>query len=399
MVAPRFGIGLAQGAQEPPEASRQHLDAVIVDGEFMRDAHGSAYPALKSVINQEKDSMCTAAAEDRRHLVIPQTMLNLDKGLTEVVQLSCQGYTNHVVAVVAPLEDCQRRGAARELETGKRYEPREFRKSIDSIWPMISACNGRYELLHAVEPEAKVRRLEYRTLASGLCRKSPIYERPVAVWVLGPARVGKSALTPALGGSFDVLEPAEGAGCRVDGVLVDGNIFREAHSVYQQWAEAASPAAAASAFKSTSDREKDLLVTKAALCHKNIVMGRRLTDLNKGLTEIEGLKWQGYTNHVVAVVATFEECQRRAGPEGARCTRRDYDASLRAIPPMIAACNGRYAILRPAERPEPSDAPILFSCRCQGQGVPEGGSATSLAFSSLESLTREVEQALAQDGD
>mmetsp|Transcript_106864 Transcript_106864/g.297545 ORF Transcript_106864/g.297545 Transcript_106864/m.297545 type:complete len:375 (+) Transcript_106864:2-1126(+) len=164
---------------------RSQLNAVIIDGEFMRDAHPvwqrwvrtddwrSAYPALKATINKEKDRLEDAAIAQRKHLIIPQTMLNLGKGLADVARLAGKGYTNHVLAVVAPLEECQRRGRAREVETGKRYQPLEFVRSVEAIPPVVAACNGRYQLVRAEEEGSGSRcRLGHRLLAAGPCGAS-----------------------------------------------------------------------------------------------------------------------------------------------------------------------------------------------------------------------------------
>mmetsp|Transcript_83445 Transcript_83445/g.193991 ORF Transcript_83445/g.193991 Transcript_83445/m.193991 type:complete len:318 (+) Transcript_83445:56-1009(+) len=168
-----------------------HLDAVIIDGEFMREAHDvwrswvrtddwrSAYPALKLTINTEKDSLEDAAVARRKHLVIPQTMLNLSKGLSDVARLTSKGYTNHVLAIVAPLEDCRRRGLAREVKTGKRYQPLEFERSISAIPAMVSASNGCYKLIRAIEENDTLNQhLGHRVLAVGQCGNSCKAEDP-----------------------------------------------------------------------------------------------------------------------------------------------------------------------------------------------------------------------------
>jgi len=167
------------------EDSRRCLDAVVVDGEFMRDTHAvwqqwvgtedwrSAYPALKAVINQEKDSLQDAAVAERKHLIIPQTVLNLGKGIADLGRLVGKGYINHVLAVVAPLKECQRRGHAREALTGKRYQPGEYERSIQAIPPMVEACNGRYQLIRALEMnEGSKKRMGYRLLSAGPCGSS-----------------------------------------------------------------------------------------------------------------------------------------------------------------------------------------------------------------------------------
>ena len=71
--------------------------------------------------------------------------MDLAKGFTEVRELQYQGYTNHVVAVVAPLADCQRRGRA----AGKQVDADVYECAMASIPPMISVCDGSYEVLLA----------------------------------------------------------------------------------------------------------------------------------------------------------------------------------------------------------------------------------------------------------
>jgi len=181
-AGPRFGIPAlhmnSDYSAQPGKDIRGQLDAVIIDGEFMRAAHGgwqqwvkspewrSAYPALKSTINGEKDKMCMEAAKRRQHLVIPQTCLNLHKGLTDLKELAQMGYVNHVFAVIAPLEECRRRGLSRELETGKRYQPLEFEQSISAVPSMIQAINGRYELVRAIEECDEDNGMIYNLLAA-----------------------------------------------------------------------------------------------------------------------------------------------------------------------------------------------------------------------------------------
>lgn len=194
-VGPSFGIPKLPGAKgrrishapsercgplAHPEDMRCRLDAVIIDGEYMRDAHEvwqrwvktpdwrAAYPAMKSTINAEKDRMEAEAVSGKKNLIIPQTMLHLHKGFADVEKLCKLGYTNHVLAIVAPLEECQVRGRAREIETGKRYQPLEFEQSIAAIPKIIAACNGRYQVIRAVEEnDGALQELGYRRLAAG----------------------------------------------------------------------------------------------------------------------------------------------------------------------------------------------------------------------------------------
>merc|ERR1740129_991309 len=94
-------------------------------------------------------------------------LLDLQKGLTEIAELAYQGYTNHVLAVVAPLEDCERRGRRRESAKGKRYEPREFEHSVAALAPMIAACNGTYKVARPTELDGDDRRLGLEEILSG----------------------------------------------------------------------------------------------------------------------------------------------------------------------------------------------------------------------------------------
>lgn len=455
-IAPKFGIPkLAEGAD-----NRSQLDAVIIDGEFVRDAHDvwqrwvklpdwrSAYPALKSVINKEKDSMCTEAASLRKHLVIPQTMLNLRKGLTEVDELAIHGYINHVVAVVAPLEECQRRGRCREEETGKRYQPLEYEKSIAAIPQVISRSNGRYELVKAIERDDPKSGMDFHTLAEGhggnfvsadgrtskacegelgsisdiisvaidrsrlSCRRLTIepssvapeflpellstqsfplsrpcdvrqftaeereaawsgsnlyrcdagHARPIALWILGPGAVGKSTLTVKMAPEFDIptmgepIRDGQDPRCQLNAVIVDGDLLRTAYAVYHSWANSAEKQYAYRAVKSVINKEKGRLVTETISQRKHVVIPQRMLDLNKGLTEVEELTRHGFINHVVAVVASVEECQTRAerhhdttGKYEEAVFEANFTQSISAIPPMVAACNGRYQVIHATE--------------------------------------------------
>lgn len=177
-AAPRFDIPCSS-ATDTDADPRRRLDAVIVDGEFMRDAHGlwkqwietddwrSAYPALKSIINLEKDELCHEAVRQRKHLVIPQTALKLPKALAEMEELMRSGYINHVLAVVAPLSECQQRGWRRELTTGKRYQAAEFQQSISAIPPLIANSNGRYAVVRARERMGTLHGVDFDVLQEG----------------------------------------------------------------------------------------------------------------------------------------------------------------------------------------------------------------------------------------
>lgn len=466
----RFGI---QAAREEDRINRVQdercaLDAVVVDGEFMRCAHGvyqswvktadwrSAYPALKSIINKEKDMMCTEAIVERKHMVIPQTLLNLQKGLDQVEELTCNGYTNHVVAVVAPLEECQKRGTSREAKTGKRYEAREYERSIAAIPSVICACNGRFEIVRALEQGCEERVLDLQVLMSGVCgqheeensgeshserasqerifavlsaavnggthydvrssaspsarpsrapswifdtlslprqftaeerqaawRAANFYgvegghEKPMALWIIGPPFVGKSTLAEQITPDFSIplSAPAEER-CHVKGVVVDGRFIRES------CADCHSPTnihkrASASVMRSTVVKEKDSMLTEAVSQRKHLVIGRRMTDLNKGLTEMEELKWHGYTNHVIAVVSPLEECQQRAAANGRTCDSYDYEQAIDAIPAMVKACNGQFEVV---EAVQLEHGGLEFRVHGRGQGPDCRESATSLAF-------------------
>ncbi|CAK9082621.1 unnamed protein product [Durusdinium trenchii] len=177
-TAPRFDIP-CRTADNPGGDQRRRLDAVIIDGEFMRDAHGvwkewietddwrSAYPALKAIINHEKEELCHEAVRQRKHLVIPQTALKLPKALAEMEMLIKSGYTNHVLAVVAPLAECQQRGWKRELTTGKRYQADEFQQSISAIPPLIASSNGRYAVVRARERSGTTHGMDFDVLQEG----------------------------------------------------------------------------------------------------------------------------------------------------------------------------------------------------------------------------------------
>lgn len=138
-------------------------DAVIVDGEFFRETHQAyqawtqtedwkaAYPAVKSHINQEKAVMLKEARKAKKHLIIPQTCLDLRSCLDEVQDLTEGGYINHVLVITAPREEVARRGAERAARDKKVYNPTEFDKAIAGIEPMLQKCNGRYQKLYVKE--------------------------------------------------------------------------------------------------------------------------------------------------------------------------------------------------------------------------------------------------------
>jgi len=164
LTGTRYGIPeLACDSPGSDVPADHNLDAVFIDGEFMRREHAqwndlicsegwrSAYPLLKKTFNAEKDQMFVAAARSRKHLIIPHTGLQTKKTIKDMQCLAKVGYCNHVVAVLASLEDCHRRGRAREVKTGKRYQPSEFKMSLSAIVPMIEACDGRFEVLEAHE--------------------------------------------------------------------------------------------------------------------------------------------------------------------------------------------------------------------------------------------------------
>lgn len=165
-LAPGFGVPRMNTEGAVSLASDEVLDAVIIDGEFFRDAHAtylkwtkspewaSAYPAIKPIVNKEKDDMLKVARAQRKHLVIPQTCLNLESCLSAVRELRASGYTNHVLAIVAPREEVIKRGYAREQQQGKRYAPSEFERSVAAFGPMIGACDGRYEIVRAHRPSS-----------------------------------------------------------------------------------------------------------------------------------------------------------------------------------------------------------------------------------------------------
>lgn len=459
-VGPRFGIP----HQDNGGDQRGSLDAVYIDGEFIRDAHGvwqkwiqtpdwrSAYPALKSIINKEKDQMCAEAAANRQHLVIPQTLLNLQKGLDEVEALTWQGYVNFALAVVAPLADCEKRGRKREVSTGKRYQPLEYEQSISAIPPMIMACNGRYEVVHAVVREGSETMMDYHTLSSGPCghradhlhtggipfgekelrdvidaaihnkplpplpvededaalglppldpegrpttpalrpstacslsqlepsrmprpftseecvlawsaanfHRAASKEQPIALWIIGPSSVGKSTLTAQLGAKFEIPkrpcgEPAPAhpdAAAALDAVIVDGDRMRDAYGVWQLWMQSPERQFAYRALKSTINKEKGKMCTEAVAERKNLVIPKSMRNLKSGLNEVEHLVRHGYTNHVAAVLAPREWCERRGEARALRTGKKycpeDFDRSLAAVIPMISASNGCFKVLR-----------------------------------------------------
>merc|ERR1712007_347106 len=163
---------------------------------------------LKSTINNEKDMMLMEAASQAKHLVIPQTCLSLSKGLKDISKLTSLGYTNHVLAVVAPLEDCKVRGFAREAVTGKRYQPLEFEQSISAIPDVIRSANGRFEIVVAtVDGGDGKHSMKSRTIASGNCGQHPSQDSsesqintPSTVEIASLGSVIENAISPCTSG-------------------------------------------------------------------------------------------------------------------------------------------------------------------------------------------------------
>lgn len=159
-------------------------DAVVVDGEFFRDTHEAyqawtqtddweaAYPAVKSRINREKKDMLNHAEELKKHLIIPQTCLDLPSCLDEVRQLTDGGYVNHVIAITAPREEVARRGTRRAMADGKVYNSNEFDRAVVAIEPMLKACNGCFQRVYVKEKlEGDKVTFEVTVTEEGFCGK------------------------------------------------------------------------------------------------------------------------------------------------------------------------------------------------------------------------------------
>jgi len=219
----------------------------------------------------------------------------------------------------------------------------------------------------------------------------------MALWIIGPPFVGKSTLARQLSPNFEVPLSGDGERCQVRGVVVDGGHMRNAHEVFSRWLESPHWQSAHAAMKSVFNREKDQMCTEAVSQRKHVVIGRRLTDLNKGLTEIEELTWQGYTNHVIAVVAPLEDCQRRAEAGRHQCEPSAFEQSISAIPPLIAACNGHYEVAQAVER-DGIDRGMDFNVLARGRGSRINVPATSLMFSTDTELDEAAVREAIQKG-
>jgi hypothetical protein len=160
-------------------------DAVLIDGEFFRDAHQSyrewaqtddwkaAYPALKSRINKEKMTMLQDAKNQRVHLIIPQTCSDIASCLYEVKNLTDAGYMSHVIAIQAPKEEVGRRGMLRAQADGKVYDPSHFERSVAALDPIIEASNGRFVHLFVSErPGPPNACFDVRVTSEGWCGKA-----------------------------------------------------------------------------------------------------------------------------------------------------------------------------------------------------------------------------------
>jgi len=176
-----FDIPMIKEPLTEGQDPRCQLNAVIVDGDLMRASYEVyhswanstekqyAYRAVKSIINKEKGRLMTDSILHRKHMVIPQRMLDLNKGLTEVEELTRYGFINHVAAVVAPLDECQHRADLLNDTTGKFERSifeADYAQSISAIEPMIQKCNGRYQIIRVTESKGG---LEFTKIAGDAC--------------------------------------------------------------------------------------------------------------------------------------------------------------------------------------------------------------------------------------
>mmetsp|Transcript_37420 Transcript_37420/g.79368 ORF Transcript_37420/g.79368 Transcript_37420/m.79368 type:complete len:338 (+) Transcript_37420:369-1382(+) len=185
------------------------------------------------------------------------------------------------------------------------------------------------------------------------------HSRPIALWIVGPSAVGKSTLAHDIASSFgigtlntEVQESSESdaePSPNYDAVFVDGEFFREVWSLYSEWAKSSDWASAYPTLKKTINKAKKEMLSEASRERKHLIMPHTCLDLGDCIKTASDLEAAGYINHVLAVSAPREEVAERGRERerktGKRYAPGEFDHSVAAFGPMIAACNGRYEVL------------------------------------------------------
>lgn len=176
--------------------------------------------------------------------------------------------------------------------------------------------------------------------------------KPIALWILGPSAVGKSTLAKNKASDFGIPSK-DGA---PDAVHVDGQFFRDAHALYQEWTKTEDWKAAYPALKSRINEEKQQMLLDAINHKVHLIIPQTCMDLESCLYEVQRLTDAGYVNNVIAIQAPKEEVARRgrsrAEADGKVYNPMQFDKSVAALQPMIEESNGRFVHLYVSEKPE-----------------------------------------------
>lgn len=171
-------------------------------------------------------------------------------------------------------------------------------------------------------------------------------EAPIALWLVGPSASDKGRWT---------LPKAQELGLGSNGwVLLEGELFREAHKGFMAarqdgqrkhcvWWDAYT------SLRPFIDEEKKTLLKAVMEQRMHVVIPSTCLLLEDSLAQMEELKSEGYLCHVIGLCGDREEIARRgherAVQEGKQYEPREYDAAMRALKPMMKACNGRFQVV------------------------------------------------------
>lgn len=232
------------------------------------------------------------------------------------------------------------------------------------------------------------------------------HARPIALWIIGPSAVGKSTLAfdvaadfgipaCALSAQGDGAGGASGSTARApDGVLVDGESFREAWGAYQEWAKSPDWVRAYPSLKQAINRAKTQMLREAARQRKHLIMPHTCMDLGDCISTIGELTDAGYMNHVLAVAAPRNEVADRGKSREEKVHKRyapgEFEHSIAAFGPMIAAANGRYEVVFLRLPEADCEGSPSGSCRGAGAAGEENGRPSSTGEPRVRQLLREL---------
>eukprot|EP00928_Gymnodinium_smaydae_P082245 TRINITY_DN6562_c0_g1_i1.p1 TRINITY_DN6562_c0_g1~~TRINITY_DN6562_c0_g1_i1.p1 ORF type:complete len:926 (-),score=137.59 TRINITY_DN6562_c0_g1_i1:79-2856(-) len=184
-------------------------------------------------------------------------------------------------------------------------------------------------------------------------------EKPLALWILGAAAVGKSTAVAASSLPKEMglkyIDETTGAW---DAVILDGEFYRQIHAGFQQVIDEGrfhDPPCVfqggwdASLTAKESKAEKKRIFAEAVEAKKNLIIPSSCAGgFDECLRKVQVLKDAGYTNHIVAVTAKGSIIDSR-GLSRADFQGKAYTSllkeSLDAFLPMITIINGRWELL------------------------------------------------------